>query len=59
MMEEDAAAHRASYIVGEEAMPKPFALIASSDIKAQAFCDVLRASGGVIEDARSLAGRLS
>ena len=40
-------------------MPKPFALIASSDIKAQAFCDVLRASGGVIEDASALAGRLS
>ena len=40
-------------------MPKPFALISSSDIKAQAFFDVLRASGGVIEDASALAGRIS
>jgi hypothetical protein len=37
-------------------MPKPFALISSSDIKAQEFFDVLRASGGVIEDASALAG---
>ena len=35
-------------------MPKPFALISSRDIKAQAFFDVLRASGGVIEDASAL-----
>ena len=40
-------------------MPKPFALISSSDIKAQEFFDVLRASGGVIEDAGALAGRIS
>src|SRR5207248_2131553 len=44
---------------GEEAMPKPFALISSSDIKAQEFFDVLRASGGVTEDTSALAGRIS
>jgi hypothetical protein len=40
-------------------MPKPFALISSSDIKEQEFFDVLRASGGVIEDASALAGCIS
>ena len=40
-------------------MPKPFALISSRDIKAQEFFDVLRAAGGVIEDAAAHAGRLS
>jgi len=40
-------------------MPKPFALISSSDIKAQEFFDVLRAAGGIIEDVGALTGRLS
>ena len=40
-------------------MPKPFAIISSNDIKAQEFFDVLRASGGIIEDASALAGRIS
>lgn len=40
-------------------MPKPFALISSSDIKEQEFFEVLRASGGIIEDASVLAGRIS
>lgn len=40
-------------------MPKPFALISSRDMKAQEFFAVLRAAGGVIEDAASHAGRLS
>jgi len=40
-------------------MPKPFALISSRDIKEQEFFDVLRATGGVIEDASALAGRIS
>lgn len=40
-------------------MPKPFALISSSVIKAQEFFDVLRELGGIIEDAEALEGRLS
>jgi hypothetical protein len=40
-------------------MPKPFALISSSDIKGQAFLDVVREAGGVIEDAKALQGRIS
>jgi hypothetical protein len=40
-------------------MPKPFALVSSSDIKRQAFLDVVRAVGGVIEDAKALQGRIS
>ena len=36
-------------------MPKPFALVSSSDIKGQAFLDVVRAVGGVIEDAKDVA----
>ena len=40
-------------------MPKPFALVSSSDIKGQAFLDVVRAVGGVIEDAKALPGRIS
>jgi hypothetical protein len=40
-------------------VPKPFALISSHDIKEQEFFDVLRASGGVIEEASTRAGRLS
>ncbi len=40
-------------------MPKPFALISSSDIHEQEFFDVLRTAGGVIEDASALAGRIS
>jgi hypothetical protein len=40
-------------------MPKPFALVSSSDIKRQEFLDVVRAVGGVIEDAKALQGRIS
>lgn len=40
-------------------MPKPFALISSCDIQEQEFFDVLRTTGGVIEDASALAGRIS
>jgi hypothetical protein len=40
-------------------MPKPFALVSSSDIKGQAFLDVVREVGGVIEDAKALQGRIS
>lgn len=40
-------------------MPKPFALVSSSDIKGQEFLDVVRAVGGVIEDAKALQGRIS
>ena len=40
-------------------MPKPFALISSSDIQEQEFFEVLRTAGGVIEDASALAGRIS
>ena len=40
-------------------MPKPFALISSSDIHEQEFLDVLRTAGGIIEDASALAGRIS
>jgi hypothetical protein len=40
-------------------MPKPFALVSSSDIKEQAFLDVVQEVGGVIEDADALQGRIS
>jgi hypothetical protein len=40
-------------------MPKPLALVSSSDIQGQAFLDVVRAVGGVIEDAKALQGRIS
>jgi hypothetical protein len=40
-------------------MPKPFALVSSGDIKGQAFLDVVREVGGVIEDAKALQGRIS
>jgi len=40
-------------------MPKPFALISSSAMKAQEFFDILRAVGGVVEDANALEGRIS
>jgi hypothetical protein len=40
-------------------MPKPFALVSSSDITEQEFLDVVREGGGVIEDAKALQGRIS
>ncbi len=40
-------------------MPKPVALVSSSDIKWQAFLDVVREVGGAIEDAKALQGRIS
>ena len=40
-------------------MPKPFALVSRSDITGQAFLDVVREVGGVIEDADALQGRIS
>jgi hypothetical protein len=40
-------------------MPKPIALISSSDIQGQAFIDVVREVGGAIEDAKALQGRIS
>ena len=40
-------------------MPKPFALISSRAMKAQEFFDVLRAVGGVVENADALEGRIS
>jgi hypothetical protein len=40
-------------------MPKPVALVSSSDIQAQAFLDVVREVGGAIEDAKALQGRIS
>jgi hypothetical protein len=40
-------------------MPKPFALVSSSDIKERAFLDVVQEVGGVIEDADALQGRIS
>jgi hypothetical protein len=40
-------------------MPKPYALVCSSDITGQAFLDVVREVGGVIEDADALQGRIS
>jgi hypothetical protein len=40
-------------------MPKPFALVSSSDIQGPAFLDVMREVGGVIEDAKALQGRIS
>ena len=40
-------------------MPKPFALMSSSDMQAQECFEVLRAAGGVVEDADVLEGRLS
>ena len=40
-------------------MPKPVALVSSSDIQGQAFLDVVREVGGAIEDARALQGRIS
>src|SRR5215475_6307832 len=40
-------------------MPKPFALVSSSDIKGQEFLNMVREVGGVIEDAKALQGRIS
>ena len=40
-------------------MPKPVALVSSSDIKGQAFLEVVREVGGAIEDAKALQGRIS
>ncbi len=40
-------------------MSKPFALRSSSALKAQECFAVLRAAGGVVEEAEALAGRLS
>jgi len=40
-------------------MPKPFALVSSSAMKGQEFLDVVRAVGGIIEDANALQGRIS
>ena len=40
-------------------MPKPVALVSSSDIQGQAFLDVVREVGGAIEDAKALQGRIS
>ena len=40
-------------------MPKPFALVSSSDITEQEFLDVVWEGGGVVEDAKALQGRIS
>ena len=40
-------------------MPKPFALVSSSDIRGQEFLNMVREVGGVIEDAKALQGRIS
>jgi hypothetical protein len=40
-------------------MPKPVALISSSEVTGQAFLNVVRQVGGAIEDAKALQGRIS
>ena len=40
-------------------MPKPFALVSSSDIKGREFLNMVREVGGVIEDTKVLQGRIS
>jgi hypothetical protein len=40
-------------------MPKPVALISSSEVTGQAFLNVVRQVGGAIEDTKALQGRIS